>query len=904
MKKRIFTSMLSLLLVMATLFGYTGIVSAASNDQFYIEGAQIRTTEPQGIRFVAHLDKGLYNLTYGKDANFGILIARKDQLPAGAEITMENATAVPAVNLLEETDTRCSFTVVITNQPAEYYGVELLARAYVIEDGTVHYSNQISRSIKQVADLILEQNRDPDDVAVAQEVLAKYREVGADTLVSADSLFNQLVVYPEYPEQIARDYTYSVTVEQGSRSEELVVYNQTEAYFYQDRFDGGDTNRRFCEFAFSGKPVTVHIRVNRDFDTYAVVPTSKGFASTYADGVISVTLTKPEQFLIILDDDVNTALAVFADEPETDVPVKGASDVIYVEGWNNVTIGSNTDATLENGVLTINGQYAQLYIAPGAVLTARVVTTSDAYAAKIFGRGALLDPSSLIYQESDHGFDNATSTSTKFVSIQGYTSVIKDVKLLDSRGYNLFIERGNCTVQNVKILSTMMTTDGITTNAEGGSGIVKDCFVYCGDNALVTTVDVTKEDPGYSFSNITVGTTCSAIYPQHGVRSTFTDIYVFRADESLIAMKETSDSAKYLTVENLDALDCVKTPMLFYAQNQGTAEKVLTLKQVLMRYTTGSKDISEKPGTSTNEKTMIEFGDNESSNFTINATDLYVGGTLITNQSQIKVSGSDSLTLTLSKNAETPSVLSGSKYTANYTCTNKVMIGERQIFLKNAPIAANGTWYLPYDEIVSYLAIAPSNPTINQTVGGLKVISLANLLASGAVTAANYENGIIQLTPAINASVNLLKDDYTLSSNYNLLYYRSKTPYLVADYENDTWVYSAASNDYDGSAGIFRMILDEYRQYGAGTYSLTFEYKSNVKLTVALGKDHEFVSCGTANASSSSYTSKTITFELTDDPSELEQLAICFKIPIKESWLGDDEPGTLSIRNISLTKTS
>ena len=137
------------------------------------------------------------------------------------------------------------------------------------------------------------------------------------------------------------------------------------------------------------------------------------------------------------------------------------------------------------------------------------------------------------------------------------------------------------------------------------------------------------------------------------------------------------------------------------------------------------------------------------------------------------------------------------------------------------------------------------------------------------------------------------------------MYYRSRTPYVVADYdEANGWIYSAASKDYDGNAGIFRMILDIYKTYGAGTYTLSFEYKSNVNLTVALGKNHEFVSCGTANSSSSNYTSKTITFTLTDDPAELDQLAICFKIPIKENYFSDDEPGTLSIRNISLVKTN
>ena len=123
-----------------------------------MEGAQIRISGEQGIRFVAYLEKGLYDLTYGQNANFGILIARKDRLSAGAEITMENATAVPATNLLEDTDSYCRFSAVITDQPAEFYGVELIARAYVVVDGTVHYSAQISRSIKEVAEMILEQN--------------------------------------------------------------------------------------------------------------------------------------------------------------------------------------------------------------------------------------------------------------------------------------------------------------------------------------------------------------------------------------------------------------------------------------------------------------------------------------------------------------------------------------------------------------------------------------------------------------------------------------------------------------------------------------------------------------------------------------------------------------------------
>ena len=199
MKKGYIKSILSLLLVITTLVSCS---PSLSETPFYVEGAQIRSSDALGLRFVAYLEKGLYDLTYGEDANFGILIARGDQLSEGDEITMENATAVPAKNLLEDTKAYCRFSAVITDQPAEFYDVEVIARAYVTVDGTVHYSDQISRSIKQVAEEILEKNENADDVAVAEEVLANYRAA----IVAAAN--NQLVVYPEYPEQIARDHMY------------------------------------------------------------------------------------------------------------------------------------------------------------------------------------------------------------------------------------------------------------------------------------------------------------------------------------------------------------------------------------------------------------------------------------------------------------------------------------------------------------------------------------------------------------------------------------------------------------------------------------------------------------------------------------------------------------------------
>ncbi len=98
----------------------------------------------------------------------------------------------------------------------------------------------------------------------------------------------ELVVYPDYPEQIERDYAYAVRVVQDDVRKPLTVYNHCEKSILNPRTRGGDVNRRFCEFAFSGGPVRVDIRVTEDVRCYKVFPSRLRLKSAFADGVISV----------------------------------------------------------------------------------------------------------------------------------------------------------------------------------------------------------------------------------------------------------------------------------------------------------------------------------------------------------------------------------------------------------------------------------------------------------------------------------------------------------------------------------------------------------------------------------------------------------------------------------------
>lgn len=473
----------------------------------------------------------------------------------------------------------------------------------------------------------------------------------------------QLITYPAYT-GIATDSLYSVTVRQYNTAKALTVYNQAADYPLFSASNGNtgvtrslgslDSNRRFCEFAFEHGAVTVEIRVNKKFNGYVVSPSSREFASSYRNGVISVILQHPEYFVLILDDDYNTALAVFADAPETDVPAKGEKDVVYVDADGSITDPGNLVAYSGpfDEVITITRNDARVYIAPGAVLKKRLVFTQkwvgeerlggyNAHNIKVYGRGMILDPysdiahSDLENRPETTNFDRAVKKVESTVSFYGYSCSIEDVKIVDSREYNVLFGQSYCTANHVKLLSSEMSTDGFTAIGELGTqsgGIVENCFVYVGDNALV--IQNPKGKTGYTFRNILIGTTCAAIYPQYHAKATLEDIYVFRADDGLINVHEPNVGSQTVTINRLDALDCVKTPTLFKTNGgEGTEKKTFCLNNVVMRNTTGNT-FSFVPGATPWENTAIRIAKDNSAGYVLNFTNLYIGGSYISGNRQ------------------------------------------------------------------------------------------------------------------------------------------------------------------------------------------------------------------------------------------------------------------------------
>lgn len=406
-----------------------------------------------------------------------------------------------------------------------------------------------------------------------------------------------VVVYPEYPAAITRDTAYAVQVEQEGVRRPLVVYNHCEKSILAGRTHGGDVNRRFCEFAFSGAPVRVDIRVSRDVSSYKVFPARHRLKSAFRDGVVSVWLDRPVYFGLQLNDSDKTILSVFADAPEKadEIPQKGAPGVLYVEGW--------VDAPGADGFLETPKDLKEIYLAPGAVLNARLKIVAKGL--RMHGRGMVLDPLSDIFR-----YDQTQNTARGVIRVAAPDVTLDGFKVIDARTFNLMSWAPNTTFRNVKLLASMMCSDGFTNGHRGFRA--ENCWLYVGDNALVVS-GVT----GAVYRDIAIGTSCAAIFPQgNNAAVTMENIDVFRADDGLInnwhnetlrrnnkwsemnagkAHKEKDpQDLRHLAHEfffrNLSAVDCTLFSHFFSGHNMGTLPKTFAFDGCSVPGSTGRSD--------------------------------------------------------------------------------------------------------------------------------------------------------------------------------------------------------------------------------------------------------------------------------------------------------------------------
>ena len=475
----------------------------------------------------------------------------------------------------------------------------------------------------------------------------------------------ELVTYPDYPAQVERDWTYAVRVSQGDVQKRVQVYNHCEKSALTRRTRGGDVNRRFCEFAFSGEPVRVDIAVCEDVKSYKLFPARLKLKSSFKNGVISVWVDQPHHFGVQLNDYDKTTLSVFVDKPEdrSKVPSKTDPKVLFVDGW--------MDAPDETGAIVVTNQYKEVYIAPGAVLNARLVVNGPKV--RVHGRGMILDPMSDIFR-----YDQMKNTRYGLLAVgdKATGAVIEDVKLIDARTYNYCAWNGtDVTFRNVKAMSSMMCTDGISL---GGKRVTVDgAWLYVGDNGLV--VSGIRERGRYR--DIVIGTSCKAIFPQSRNNDVcMEDVDVFRADEGFVWNSYnpgTNQLSQSFFFKNMSAVDCNLFARFFACGNMGAKPKSFGFENVAIPYSTGS-DSWRTTGTKGGATVLVFDKDKPfaTSNCVVAVTNLWVAGERCDGFAESEIKGAENISLSV-VNTRSESALPTlpNRHEVNWTCPYKCWVG-------------------------------------------------------------------------------------------------------------------------------------------------------------------------------------------------------------------------------------
>ena len=155
-----------------------------------ILGGSVRLSTPAGLRFQSKVSDGMVEM----GATFGTLIIPRAVL-GEEELTVETAMVENieqtqwATDIVKENNPAAYeegyeyFNAVLTDIPAEHYGTEIVARSYVYLDGVYYYSDEVERSIAQVAAYAIQDGYTDSvlytyvDTALANEVKTLERQV-------------------------------------------------------------------------------------------------------------------------------------------------------------------------------------------------------------------------------------------------------------------------------------------------------------------------------------------------------------------------------------------------------------------------------------------------------------------------------------------------------------------------------------------------------------------------------------------------------------------------------------------------------------------------------------------------------------------------------------------------------
>lgn len=487
------------------------------------------------------------------------------------------------------------------------------------EDGKMYYADQTKSGTDGVFTFSA-----PIPYSEGMTVRLADASSGETVTENSESLAGGIEIYPEYPDIVARNTDFAVTVSKDGKTVPLTVYDVGGTITYSDTTV--TRHRRFCEFAVKGG-AEVTVKPNVEYETYDVIATGDELPSVKnADGSITVTLDKPRDFIVRLDgetrfdNDLGRILCVFADEPEMRPFGK---DVIFM------------DAGLHEGDITVTGGKT-LYLSPGAVVKGKIKAKGTN--TKVLGRGLVLDP------------NEGTNTDGNFMLSIGpaYNAEIKDVKVASrSQGcFNVTMSGSDGTlVDGVRVMGSVISDDGISVFGKSDDVWIKDCFIYNVDDALVLGGTAGKNVSEAKVTGCLIGTSCSVFaVPQNVgiVKAKGNTAFELASgnDQKHGLVKNIVDPAgecriPLLKIEDFDSSKSNVTAGMMWLQGCGSKyEKNIKLINVKMREP-DAEDIGKGEWNAKHYDIYQRSFDGvpESSNYNISVNGLYYDGTKVTQSS-------------------------------------------------------------------------------------------------------------------------------------------------------------------------------------------------------------------------------------------------------------------------------
>ena len=654
-----------------------------------------------------------------------------------------------------------------------------------------------------------------------------------------------LIKYPELPKgKIPYDYDYSVRVIQGDKSIDVPVYNPVYASDYFNRqLYNFDQHRRYAEFAFSGDPVTIEITVHNNFSSYSIMPSSKAIPSEINGNVITYTLDKPCTTVLKLNNDKDTHLTIFAEAPETNVPDKNASNVIYFEaGYHEI----------EGGVLNV-GDDTTVYLEAGALVKARLdVNGKNVH---ICGRGAFIESSPTRMKVKETAFMCMVNGSENLL--------IEDVRILDAHTFNIVTINGkNLKFYGVKVLSNQISTDGFSI-WDGAYGVHFDnCYFNISDNVFVIGGGFVEN---FLVENTIIITDYAFLFPQGNLEGdplVFKNIDVLRYGSF---MKHEfpgrpSRKAVQLVLENCCAIDSDRSATVFKITYTIDSVKNYVFKNLSLPALQGASRIINC--------------DDDSINATINFDNVWVGGELLgeellkersnmnTEKNTVNIADTnDKSAVCLTPNTTT---------LAEEVKVYRTFVGAQKLETKYQPCEKDGVLYVSAYEILKTLkfedikvsdgklTFSYDGKTYEAEVADEKAMLSTTALANLINTTVEVDGKDIKVKN-IERTGNLLREgdfENGLSMNWVTRHF---TRLALSDDGHDS-KHAIRVYDYQWGAdgGIYQDIGEILRQYGTGEYEISAWVKK-----ASAECDSTKVGVGVTNEWSSTQNSTTI--PLTDE---------------------------------------